>query len=294
MTARSWRLALLYALPITTLVLWSFFYWFAIADRYIVFLYYHDMGPLYPDTSPFSIVTSSRYWMAGLVVGGAVMVLYATANWLLGRLVKNYCAPAWWQVWVLCAGPLLVGVPAITMTVNQPTLPAWNAVQVTCATLVGLALALLPGRVAEEHPGQLVLLTFDGLGLTLILLSAIALERVERWLARGAIWYVQGMAANLVAGVILLFIVTGVIAWRRWPIPGATAVFATGLCVAYLLMPLAHHVGFTDGYYYISDLDNFFARNVALQIAIWLSAAVLAVGLTWLRVRLAARRASLQ
>lgn len=80
------RLALLYALPVTALVLSLFYTWFAIADRYFVFLYYHDMGPRYPDTSPFSAITSSRYWMTGLVASGIVMVFYVLVNGLLGRL----------------------------------------------------------------------------------------------------------------------------------------------------------------------------------------------------------------
>ena len=95
-----WRSAVLHALPVTALVLPLFYYWFAIADRYFVFLYYHDMGPRYPDTSPFSGVTSSRYWMAGLVAGGMVTVLYTTGCWLLGRLSASYRAPAWWRVWL--------------------------------------------------------------------------------------------------------------------------------------------------------------------------------------------------
>ena len=92
---RGWRTASLQALPVATLMLALFSYWFAVADRYAVFLYDHDMGPLYPDTSPFSRVTSSRYWMTGLVVGGMVMVAYAAANWLLGRVVSGYRPPAW-------------------------------------------------------------------------------------------------------------------------------------------------------------------------------------------------------
>jgi len=45
----------------------------------------------------------------------------------------------------------------------------------------------------------------------------------------------------------------------------ASALFVAGLCVAYLVMPLVHHVGFTDGYYYISDKDNFFSWSWVLQ-----------------------------
>jgi hypothetical protein len=287
-------LALLYALPVTALVLYLFYYWFAIADRYFVFLYYHDMGPRYPDTSPFSVVTSSRYWMAGLVASGAVMVLYVGVNWLLGRLRSNYQPPEWWRVWTLCVGPLLIGIPLITMTVNQPTLPALNAAQITLVTLIGLALALMPGRIAAERPVDFILLALDGGALMLILLHLSALEDVPRWLAGGRTWYLVMLVTCLAVGIAWLFIMTGLRIWRRTSIPGAIAVFIAGLCVAYLLMPLVHHVSFTDGYYYISDKDNFFARNGALQIMAWLVAAVMALGITRLRAYLAARRAKPQ
>jgi len=80
---RPWRSALFHAVPIVASVAGLLYYWFAIADRHMVFLYYHDMGAVVPDTSPFSPVTSSRYWMTGLVASGAVMVVHPAINWLL-------------------------------------------------------------------------------------------------------------------------------------------------------------------------------------------------------------------
>jgi hypothetical protein len=289
-----WRSALLHALPVMALVLYLFYHWFAIADRHIVFLYYHDMGPLYPDTSPFSAVTSSRYWMSGLVASGSVMMLYAAASWLLGRLAANYRSPAWWRVWALCAVPLLIGIPLITMTVNQPTLPLLNAAQTTLATLIGLALALMPGKMAAERPGDLVLLIFDGCALMLVLLNIIGIEEVDRWLANGRTWWLWMMVVGSVSGVVWLLIMTGLRAWWRTSIPSAAALFTAGLCVAYPLTILIHYVSFTDGYYYISDMDNFFARNIVLQIMTWLIIAALALGVTRLREYLVARRAKPQ
>jgi len=59
--------------------------------------------------------------------------------------------------------------------------------------------------------------------------------------------------------------------------------------MAYLLMPLMHHVVGTDGYFYISDSDNFFAQNGAVQVAVWLVSGGLVLGVTGLRQRVAAR-----
>ncbi len=288
---RSWLAAALYALPIAALVLSAFYYWFAIADRYIVFLYNHDMGPLYPDTSPFSRVTNSRHWMAGLVASGAVLVLYTGLNWLLGRLSRRYRPPAWPRVWAASAVPLLVGIPAITMTANQPTLPAWNAAQVTLATLLGLALALPPGEMAARHPGTLALLALDGLGLASLLLSLCALDLVPRWLAHGSTVYVVMMVVSAGLGIVWLLAMTGFRAWRRTPVPSTLTLFVAGLAVAYLFMPLVHHLLGTDGYFYISDSDNFFSRSAPVQLLTWGVSAAVALGVTRLRERVAARMA---
>jgi hypothetical protein len=224
--------------------------------------------------------------MAGLVASGEVAILYVIANWLLGRIMSEYRAPEWWRVWAICAALLLVGIPGITMTVNQPTLPVLNAAQVTATTLLGLSLALIPGRLAAECPGELIWLSADGLGLMLVLLNLIHLEKISRWLARGGIWWVRIMVVSLAVGVGWLLVVTGLRFWRRRPVPGATGVLAAGLCMAYLVMPVVHHQIGTDGYYYISDSDNFFARSEVLQVFTWGVAAGIALGMKWLRRRL--------
>ena len=149
----------------TALVAGPYTYWSAVADRYIVFLYYHDMGPRVPDTTPFSAVTSSRYWMAGLVAGGMVMMTYAAINWAVGRLAASYVPPAWARVWASSAIPLVIVLPAITMTVNSPTLPPLVAAQTTAAALAALAIALATGRMAARQPRELAWLGLDGLAL---------------------------------------------------------------------------------------------------------------------------------
>ena len=129
-----WLAAFWHALPVTAVVLGLIVYWYAVANRTVVFLYDHDMGPRVPDTGPFSAVTRSRYWMAGLVAGGVVIAGYTVALFCAGRLRRAYRPPPWWRVWLLCALPLLAGIPAITMTVNAPTLLLPDALAVTAAT----------------------------------------------------------------------------------------------------------------------------------------------------------------
>ncbi|MDT8307586.1 MAG: hypothetical protein RRC07_16760, partial [Anaerolineae bacterium] len=45
--------------PIVALVVYLFYTWFAVRDRYEIFLTFHDMGTGF-DTRPFGRVTASR------------------------------------------------------------------------------------------------------------------------------------------------------------------------------------------------------------------------------------------
>lgn len=64
---------------------------------------------------------------------------------------------------------------------------------------------------------------------------------------------------------------------------------AAAIAVAYLLMPLLHHLLGTDGYYYISSASNFFPSKLPILVGVWLVTAGLAQELTRQRGRLEAR-----
>lgn len=277
-----WTPALLHAAPVGLFILGLFYYWFAVADRYAIFLYGH-LG-----ATPFDEVTSSRYWMSGLVACGAVMILYVAANWLVGRIEalrrRSYRPPAWWQVWAFCAPPLIVGIAIITMTANWPTLPPLNAAACVLATLIGLALALMPGSLAARRPVDLIWLAFDGMGLmpTLLLLQAIELPGRGLRLSVSMAYLVA--FGSTIAGAVWLVIMTGLRAWRRKPSPGAGALLAMGLSLSYLWMPLVHHLLATPPECrYISAASNFFAFNLEVQLVVFFVAAALAVGITRFR-----------
>ena len=277
----AWKPALPFAFAISLLILGLFYYWFAIADRYAVFLYGH-LG-----ATPFDHVTSSRYWMSGLVACGAVMITYTMGIWLLGRVAAFrqaiYAPPAWWRIWLLCVPFLAIGIPVITMRCNAPVLPPLNALTCLLATVVGLALALMPGALAAQRPGELLWLMADGAGLmpSLLLLRAVELP------ARGLIGVGTARLVaigSLLAGALWLGAMTALRMWRHKAYPAATALFVTGLCQSYLLMPLIHHLFFTPARYrYISASSNFFAFSAGLQALVFLAAAALAVGTARLR-----------
>ena len=272
-----WKSALWHAMPVSLFVLGLFYYWFAVADRYAIFLYEH-LG-----ATPFDAVTGSRYWMSGLVASGMVMVAYTLINWLLGRSRPTYRPPRWWQVWALCVPPLAVGIPLITMTANHPTLPPGYAAACVGATLVGSALALAPGSWAAQQPVDLGWLIFDGAGLMPVFMLLRAVELPARGLVSVPVAYLFALGGML-AAALWFGMMTGLRRWRHKSQPSAGSLLAAGLGLSYLLLPVVHHFGATPpDYRYISTASNFFAFNLWLQLVVLLVAALLAMGITQLR-----------
>jgi len=290
-SAIEWKLAFSHAVLVVPLILGLFYYWFAVADRYVIFLYGH-LG-----ATPFDEVTSSRYWMSGLVASGAVMVLYTTANWLLGQVLAlqhlDYRPPAWWSVWILCMMPLGIGIPMISMTLNSPTLPPSNAMACLVVTLVGLAFALAPGSWAAQRPSDLGWLTLDGMGLMPILLLLHVMEMPDTASVSAGTAYLVAFGSTL-AGAVWLGIMSALGRRRHKSLPSASTVFVAGICLSYLLMPLVHHLLFTPlEYRYISASSNFFAHSIGVQLMVLLVGAILAVGVTRLRREIATIASSL-
>ena len=261
-------------------VLGLFYYWFEIANRYVVFLYNH-LGE-----GPFDPMTTGRYWMSGLVASGAVMVVYVGANGVLGGAARlrhgEFRPPAWPTVWALCAVPLAASVLWITMTRNWPTLPLGYALTCVASTPLGLAFALWPGSMAARRPLDLGWLVLDGLGLMPCLLLLHAVELPARGLVSVPMaWLVA--AGSLVAGVLWLGWVTVLRAWRHKTVPGAGSLLAMGLCLSYLLMPLLHYFIADPQYHYITASSNYFAFDFLVQVMVCLAAAALALGATRVR-----------
>ncbi len=265
----AWRAARSAATVVTLLVLALYYYWFAVADRYAVFLYGHSAPGVDP-AQPFDATTSSRYWMTGLVAAGVVLVATVLGSWARGviahKRTSTLLLPHWWQVWALAAVPIALGVPVITMTMNEPTLPWPLALSCLAVVLAGLAVALLPMRWAAERPLDLVWLGADGLGLTppLVLLHAVEYSGASGERMRAYIWAV--VTAAMAAGVAWLLAMSVLRRWRRRMWPAASELLLAGLAISYLLLPLAHYLLFTPGEYrYISAAENFFASHPLLQ-----------------------------
>ncbi len=282
-----WLKAVWAGLPIGVSVLGCTYYGFAVADRYAIFLYGHTAKGI-TDAQPFDAVTRSRYWMAGLVVAGLVMVGYVAALWLAGRIAaargRRFAAPVWWRVWLVCAPLLLLGIPLITMTVNRPTLPAGLALACMLATLSGLVLALLPGEWAAQRPLDLAWLAADGAALMPVLLLVKAVELPGRGVTLPVTTAWTAALGGMAASIIGLGALTVLCVWRRRPLTEWWAILAAGLALSYLLLPLVHYfVAGPPGYRYITTASNFFASTPALQALVLAIAAALAYGAARLR-----------
>jgi len=287
----AWKAALLFSIAISVFVLALFYYWFGVANRHVIFLYAHTTKGI-PRAEPFDEITRSRYWMAGLVAMGAVLVWYTALNWALGRIAawrrRAYDAPDGRRVWLLCALPLAAGIPAITLTVNAPTLPPDLAAACAAAALIGLACALWPGAWAARRPRDLAWLALDGAGVMLPLLLMRAIELPGRGVFVSVPRAIVFSAGSVAAGSGWLGVMTVLRLWRRTALPGVEAVFAAGVCEGYLLLPLAHYVLGAPAYRYISTASNFFAFDRVFQFFVVATAVAISTATVWLRTRVAA------
>jgi len=265
------------ALAVSGIVIRLFYYWFAQADRYVIFLYNHA------GATPFDDRTVSRYWMSGLVTGGIVLVGYSGINWLLGRLCglfyKKYTPPHWGLVWLLSVLPVSVGIFWITTQLNQPTLPPMLAGGCVAAMLLALGPALYLGSMTAQAGADLVWLLLVGAGLTPALLLLRAVELPGQGILSPVTAYgiaIGGTGLGLVWSIVLIRVQSR---WLTGSRPGRAGQFlAAGVSISYLLLPLTHYL-FASSIRYMSVAANFFARSWLLQGVVFLIVIGVAFGL---------------
>jgi hypothetical protein len=272
-----WLVSLLHALPLILLVSALFYYWFAVVDRFVIFLYGH-LG-----AKAFDAMTNGRYWMAGLVAGGIIMVLYTVTYTVIGQIRPAVVPSPWWQVWLCAAAPLAVIIPAIVMNMNQPTLPLRLALVVTAVAILALALALPPATIAARSPAQLGWLLLAGMGIMPSILMLRAIELPQQGLVSPIIAYAVAIGSTIAGIIWSLFIAWIFVRCQQKYWTGAQ-LFAAGLQISYLLLPLTHYLLMTPSRYrYISSSRNFFAANPILQLTTWGIALLACAGIATLQ-----------
>lgn len=286
----NYKAGFLSATLLSALIIALFYYWFALANRYVIFLYYH-LG-----ATPFDYRTSSRYWMSGLVASGVILVGYGVANWLAGRLAglfyRKYKPPAWQLVWALCLIPVSAGIVLITTSVNNPTLPLPMAMLCAGVTVIGLAPALCTASMAAQRLSELAWLTVVGVGLTPCLLLLRAVELPATDLVTGNTAYIIAIGSTLAGIGWSIGAIWLQVRWRQEPCQGTAAGFLlTAVCISYLFLPLFHYWLLTPPTArYITVSANFFALSGQLQLVVVVTAVLIAIGLERLQWYLAASR----
>ena len=274
----------------SAIVLALFYYWFALADRYAVFLYGHVAINIAP-AQPFDDLTASRYWMAGLVAAGSVATLSVIACFAWEVVTHNpkvTDALSWWRAWLFCVLPIGIGIPAITMTCNTPTLPWPLAMACSASALAGTGLALAAAEWAARRPVALLWALADGLGLVPPLQLIRAVELPGRGLSLSWANVVMIVVIGLLCGAAWL----GLLSWLRYRRGeahlGALPMMAAGFGWSYLALPLAHYVFATPpGFRYITAASNFFAFDPGVQALAFAVAAATSLAFSRLRQGLA-------
>jgi len=269
----------LYALPACLIILSLFYYWFVIADRNDVFLYYHNMGPRVPDTSPFSFVTASRYWMSGLVACGFVLLIYFPINFVLFRVRKIYFPPDWRKILLFSFPILTIGIFIITMTMNKPLLPFQQAAKILIATLASLAVVLKTAELANEKLLKLFLYGAEGFAMGMLMLITTG------WISNSV--YLPAWRINffliLYAVCFAIIAVTSVFyIWKKIK-STPTIIIVFSLAIIYPFGAVFHYLAGTDGHYYISNSNNFFIQNIWAQLLIWIAMVFFVSAVAWLR-----------
>jgi len=252
---------------VISVMLGLFFYWFAIANRYVVFLYEH-LG-----AGPFQEPNYSRHWMAGLVASGALLCVYALVGWCYRSLVaafrKTDHMPSWQHVWMMNALPVAIGIWALTTQGKIPALPGSLSARCIIAAWTGMALALWLADLMVQRTSEALWVIVHGAGMVPILLLLRAVELPSYGLVSPSSAYLLGIA-GLTVGVLWMAGMARLrLVWRKPPL-NPFSIFCAGLGLSYVVLPFVHYLFFTPpGIRYISTAGNFFAMSLAVQLLCW-------------------------
>jgi hypothetical protein len=263
-----------HALLVTALVLGMLACWFLAADRSRIFLYGH-LG-----AQPFDTVTTSRYWMSGLVVTGFLVPTYALLA-VVARLRHRDWLPDPLMTTYYSALPLAAGVILIASIWGRPAIAYTTSALLWLALISGIYLALWFAQQIRYAGRHVVLLILDGCAIIPELLLFHALELPGRGLQVSAEVLVLSAVSSVLFGLLWLMAMTYV--YRRMHQPSGTTgnIICAGLTGFVLLTTLHYLLATPPGYKYISTGGNFFAGNILLQLATW--------AVAWLMVLVATR-----
>jgi len=263
---------LIHTALVSIFVLALYSLWFVFLDRRFIFLYGHL------HSTPFDFRTASRYWMAGLVASGVILITCTVVNLVVKKICRHYQLPNWKVIWKYVCLILVLPLFIILTFVGKPPIPALLFLWVLVVLFAGLRLALYASNFIVTNFSQSVFAFFDGLALVPVLLFIpLGLE----FGLRKSLPAVLIVAPIVIAGIALFGLWIMILFYKRFkkPYPSQINIFLSGLVSSYLLLPLLHYLSSRPGYIrYISDSANFFANKIWLQLVAFLATA----GILWL------------
>jgi hypothetical protein len=165
------------------------------------------------------------------------------------------------------------------MTMNQPVLPLLHALKVLLAIQLGLAVVLKTAELAGKNLLNLVLLGADGFALALLMILTSTL--VSNFMVLST--------AQLTIFLIVCVLCIGILAFTSilyvWKKVETTSLqlFLAAITIAYPFGTVFHYLFGTDGHFYITNSDNFFTKNIFLQIFVWIVGYLITLFLSRLR-----------
>lgn len=262
---------ILWSLIISIFLIALYYFWYIIADRNILFLYWH-MG-----YGPFGAFTIGRYLMSGLVASGFVFWGYLLLFYTIKKLYKTNKLPQWQTVWeyiiVISAIPLFI----IIHIMGNPPLPLLLSLGVLVFLYAGIGIVLWSSHKIHANFKKSIWTMLQS--ITILPLFVLPLyityylkknpENIAGLIIPVVYFFIGSLLFSLIINVLL----------RRFKKTSGTAqdIFFFAMLFFYILLPLFHYIFLGPTLFsYITDSGNFFAHNLFIQAIGLLSAYVVA------------------
>ncbi|MDO5561386.1 MAG: hypothetical protein Q4G02_01260 [bacterium] len=259
------------AIPIALGTIVIYYYWFIFSDRRRTFLYGHL------HSNPYDNETMGRYLIAGLIVSGALFIIYTLINLLIKKIKPNYQLPNWKRVEQLNFLLSFLPIFLILIYFGQPTLPIVIAVASIIILNAGISLALYLSNYIIDNFRQAIFTFLYGLSIVPILI--LFPLGIDFGLRKNILTTpIIISTITIVFSLLWLIIMTFISKKMKQPIPSTKNILLSSLMITYGLGPLLHYFVSHPNYPYISNSGNFFSSHFFIQILAW----TIALGILWL------------
>ncbi len=248
------------ALSITVFLLLLYYFWYMIADREILFLYWH-LG-----YEPFSEQTIGRYFMSGLVASGFLFWGYTIIQCMVKKRYAKYKLPQWSTVWeytiYISAIPLFI----ILNILGNPPIPLMISIGVLGFLYIGVGIVLWSSdTILKNVKKSMRTITQSITIVPLFILPLYLTYHLKK--NPGNIFNITLPTVLFFIGSLLFSLAIQYILKRLKKQTGTpNEIFFFALLLFYIFLPLVHYIFMGPTLFsYITDSSNFFSNNVFIQ-----------------------------